>query len=53
MEDIKRNLQATNKVTEGCGIINSGHTTGIGMGQEGHSDIYKNTTRQIRLEWRC
>jgi len=53
MENIKRNLQATNKATERCGEVDSGHTTGIGMGQEGHSNIYKDTTRQHRLEWRC
>ena len=53
MENIKRNLSATNTNTERCGEIDSGHTAGIRMGQEGHSDIYKNRTRNNRLEWRC
>jgi len=53
MEDINRRLQEGNKNATGCGEPDSGHTTGSGMGQEGHSDIYKNTTRNNRLEWRC
>jgi len=53
MEDIKRNLQEANTDTSGRGEANSGHTTGTGMGQEGYSHIFKNTTRNNRLEWRC
>ena len=53
MEDIKRNLQQADFNTEGRGEINLCNTTGIRMGQEGHSNIYKDTTRQHRLEWRC
>jgi len=53
MEDIKRNLQQANTDATGRGEPDSGHTTGPGMGQEGYSDIFKNTTRHNRLEWRC
>ena len=53
MEDIKRNLQQADFNTEGCGEINLCNTTGIRMGQEGYSNISKNTTRNNRLEWRC
>jgi len=53
MEDINRRLQEKNKNTRGCREPDSGHATGLGMGQEGHSNIYKDTTRQHRLEWRC
>tara|TARA_R110002153_G_scaffold92081_1_gene223852 strand:- start:906 stop:1067 length:162 start_codon:yes stop_codon:yes gene_type:complete len=53
MENIKRNIQETNYNTKGCGKVDSGHTAGIKVGQEGHSDVYKNTTRNNRLEWRC
>ena len=53
MEDINRRLQEENKNATRRGEPDSGHTTGPGMGQEGHSDIYKNTTRNNRLEWRC
>tara|TARA_R110002153_G_scaffold3569_3_gene17123 strand:+ start:533 stop:694 length:162 start_codon:yes stop_codon:yes gene_type:complete len=53
MEDIKRNLQETNTNAKRRGEIDSGHTTGIRMGHEGHSNVFKNTTRQHRLEWRC
>jgi hypothetical protein len=53
MEDINRNMETTNKNTEGRGEINLCNTTGIRMGQEGHSNVFKNTTRNNRLEWRC
>jgi hypothetical protein len=53
MEDINRNLQEENKNARGRGEPSRGHTAGPGVGQEGHSDIYKNTTKHNRLEWRC
>ena len=53
MENIKWNIQETNANTKRCGEINLCNTTGIRMGQEGHSNVFKNTTRNNRLEWRC
>jgi len=53
MENIKRNLQEENTDATGCGELDSGDTTGLGMGQEGHSDMAQNSTRNNRLEWRC
>tara|TARA_E500000331_G_scaffold69418_1_gene64130 strand:- start:4372 stop:4533 length:162 start_codon:yes stop_codon:yes gene_type:complete len=53
MENIKWNIREANSESKRCGKINSGHTTRIRMGQEGHSDTYKNTKRNNRLEWRC
>jgi hypothetical protein len=53
MEDIKRNLQQADFNTEGRGAINLCNTTRIRMGQEGHSNVFENTTWNNRLEWRC
>tara|TARA_B100001057_G_scaffold72444_1_gene66702 strand:+ start:348 stop:509 length:162 start_codon:yes stop_codon:yes gene_type:complete len=53
MESIGWNLQQSFKDTKGCGEINKSNTTGTGMGQEGYNNIYKNTKRNNRLEWRC
>ena len=53
MENIKWDIQETNSNSEGRGEIDLCNTTGIRMGQEGHSDTFKNTKRNNRLEWRC
>ena len=53
MENIERNLPATNTNTERCGQINSGHTAGIRMGRKRHSNTFENTKRNNRLEWKC
>ncbi len=53
MENIKWNLQATDEITKGCGKINTSNTTRIGMGRQGHSNIFKNRKRNNRLEWKC
>ena len=50
---ILKNLQETDKIAKGCGKINTSNTTGIGMGREGHSNIFKDRKRNNRLEWRC
>jgi len=53
MENIKWNIQEANTESKRCGEINSGHTAGIRMGRERHSNTFKNTKRNNRLEWRC
>tara|TARA_B100001093_G_scaffold511714_1_gene580177 strand:+ start:445 stop:606 length:162 start_codon:yes stop_codon:yes gene_type:complete len=53
MEGFNRKLSEKNKDTKRCGQTYSGHTTGIRMGQERHSNTFKNSNRQNRLEWRC
>ena len=53
MESIKWKLQEIYKNSKGCGEINPSNTAGTRMGQKRHSNIYKNTTRNNRLEWEC
>tara|TARA_E500000331_G_scaffold306864_1_gene311422 strand:+ start:110 stop:271 length:162 start_codon:yes stop_codon:yes gene_type:complete len=53
MESFNRKLSETNKNAKRCGEINLCNTTRIRMGQEGHSNTFKNTKRNNRLEWRC
>ena len=53
MESINGHIQKANTRTKSSGEVDSGHTAGTGMGRLGYSDLYKNTTRSIRLEWKC
>ena len=53
MENIKWNIQKTNANTKRCGEINLCNTTRTRMGQEGHSNVFKNTNRNNGLEWKC
>ena len=53
MEGFNRYIQKENKRTIGSGEIDMCNTTGTGMGRQRPGDIYKNTTRLPRLEWRC
>ena len=53
MEDINRNIQKANADTKRCRKIDMCNTTGSGMGQERHSNTFKNRKRNNRLEWRC
>ena len=53
MENFNRCIQKANTRTKSSGKIDTGNTTGTGMGRQGHSDFYKNTTRIPRLEWKC
>jgi len=53
MEDINRRLQEKNKSARRRGEINLCNTTRTRMGQEGHSNVFKNTNRNNGLEWKC
>ena len=53
MENIKRNLQTTNSRTEGSRKFNMCNPAGIGMERQRLGNFYKNTTRNLRLEWEC
>jgi len=53
MEGIDWKITETHKEPKGSGTSGAVDTTGIRMGSKRHSNIYKNTTRNNRLEWRC
>jgi len=53
MENIIWNIWKTNTDTKRCGQVDSGHTAGIRMGQQRHSNTFENTKRNNRLEWKC
>tara|TARA_R100000027_G_scaffold18536_1_gene13358 strand:- start:375 stop:536 length:162 start_codon:yes stop_codon:yes gene_type:complete len=53
MESIIRGNHQKNTDKTRCGTFDCGYTTGSGMGQKRFKDIYQNTKRQNRLEWRC
>ena len=53
MENFNRGIQKANTRTKSSREINTSDTAGTGMGRFRFSDFYKNTTRNIRLEWKC
>jgi hypothetical protein len=53
MENFNKQNTKAYKKSKGSGTTYTGNTTGIGMGQQGYSNLYQNSKRQIRLEWRC
>ena len=53
MEDIDWKTTETHQKPERRGTPVTIHTTGPDVVGRGPGDIYENSTRQNRLEWRC
>ena len=53
MEDFDRQKETTHKEAKGGGEIDRCHTAGDRVGQAGHRNMGRDSTRQNRLEWRC
>jgi hypothetical protein len=53
MENFNKKTKTTHKEAKGSGEIDMCHTAGVRMGQARHRDMGRDSTRQIRLEWRC
>ena len=53
MEDFNGQKETAYKETKGGGEIDMRHTAGDRVGQAGHRDLERDSTRQNRLEWKC
>ena len=53
MEDFDGQKETTHKEAEGSGEIDLRHTAGNRVGQAGHRDLGRDSTRQNRVEWKC
>ena len=53
MEGIDWKNGRTDKVSKGRGTPDTVHTAGTGVESKRHINIYENSTRHNRLEWRC
>jgi hypothetical protein len=53
MEGIDWKTTETHTEPEGSGALGSINTAGPYVVRRGPGNIYKNSTRQNRLEWRC
>jgi hypothetical protein len=53
MESIDWNITETHTKPEGSGTPGAVDTAGPDVVGRGPRDIYENSTRQNRLEWRC
>ena len=53
MEGIDWKITETHKEPKGSGTSGAVDTAGTGVESKRHINIYENSTRHNRLEWRC